>query len=186
MMLQNLEQQQQFRGLGSGSQAPVNEWVGLMSAMAPAQQLYTQRMGDISQEGMEWLANTVGAQGQAQGADLQRLAAATRSGTIANQQAQVSDRINRERELQRAAILQTMQQRAGALQSAEQFNASLGQSSPSAIDRTNTIQTLALSGRTPEYIQQYFATGNLGALDPSEFALAQVGRDAYLADPNNS
>jgi hypothetical protein len=186
MMLQNAQQQAQFRGLGSGSQSAVNEWVGLMSSLAPAQQLYTQRMGDISQEGMEWIANTVGGQGQAQSADLQRLAAATRSGAIASQQAQVSDRINRERELQRAAILQTMQQRAGALQSAEQFNASLGKSSPTAIDRANTIQTLALAGRTPEYIRQYFATGSLGALDPSEFALAQAGRDAWLADPNNS
>jgi hypothetical protein len=79
-----------------------------------------------------------------------------------------------------------MQQQAGALQSAQQFNASLGQSPTSAIDRTNTIQTLALSGRTPEYIRQYFETGNLGVLDPSEFALAQVGRDAYLADPDNT
>jgi hypothetical protein len=172
MMLQNAQQQEQFRGLGSGSQSPVNEWVGLMSAMAPAQQLYTQRMGDISQEGMEWLANTVGAQGQAQGAELQRLAAATRSGTIANQQAQVSDRINRERELQRAAILDTMSRQAGAIQSAQQFNAS---QSPqlTAIDRANTINELAAQGYSAAGIRQYFETSGLGNFDPSEEALSQ-------------
>jgi hypothetical protein len=173
MMLQNLEQQQQFRGLGSGSQAPVNEWVGLMSAMAPAQQLYTQRMGDISREGMEWLAQTVGAQGQAQGADLQRLAGATRSGAIARQQAEVSERINRERELQRAAILQTMQQQASAVQSANQFNAGDG-GSVTPLSRTNTIEQLAGRGYTVPGILQYFESGNLGALDPSEQALAEI------------
>ena len=181
MMLQNTQQQQQFRGLGSGSQSPVNEWVGLMSAMAPAQQLYTQRMGDISREGMEWLANTVGAQGQAQGADLQRLAGATRSGAIANQQAQVSDRINRERELQRAAILQTMQQQAGALQSAQQFNASLGQDAYTPVDRSNRIDAITRTqGGTVLDAQQYFETAGLGALTPSELALAQLGVDAYI------
>lgn len=174
MMLQNLQQQQQFRGLGSGSQAPVNEWVGLMSAMAPAQQLYTQRMGDISREGMEWLANTVGAQGQAQAADLVRQAAATRSGVTANQQQQVGNRINRERELQNAAILDILGSQASAVQAAQRFNASQG-ASVSPLDRANTIQELSISGFSPEYIQQYFATSGLGSLDPSELALAQAG-----------
>lgn len=182
MMLQNLQQQQQFRGLGSGSQTPVNEWIGLMSAMAPAQQLYTQRMGDISREGMEWLAQTVGAQGQAQSADLQRLAAATRSGAIARQQAEVSDRINRERELQRAAILDTMQRQAGAIQSANQFNASPA-GGVSQIDRANTISTLVAQGYTPEEARQYFEASGLGAWDPSEEALARAAEGVRIRTP---
>lgn len=174
MVLQNMMQQQDYRGLGSGSQQPVNEWVGLISAMAPAQQQYTQRLGDISREGMEWLANTTAAQGQAQSADLQRLAAATRSGTIARQQAQVSDRINRERELQRAAILDTLQRQASALQSAQQFNAS-DAASVGLAERADTIRQLTSAGYTPEYVQQYFAAAGLGGLDPSEMALARSG-----------
>jgi len=173
MMLQNIDQQQQFRGLGSGSQAPVNEFVGLMSAMAPAQQLYTQRMGDISREGMEWLAQTVGAQGQAQGADLQRLAGATRSGAIARQQAEVSERINRERELQRAGILQAMQQQASALQSAEQFNVSQNKEVDAAT-RANTINSLAAQGYNAAGIRQFFQSSGLGDFDPSEEALARI------------
>jgi len=171
MMLQNAQQQEQFRGLGSGSQSPVNEWVGLMSAMAPAQQLYTQRMGDISQEGMEWLANTVGAQGQAQGAELQRLAAATRSGTIANQQAQVSNRINRERELQRAAILDTMNRQAGAIQSAQQFNVSQTDSSPSRADMILDLSTNYQL--TPQGVQDYFLANNMPGLSQQELDFAK-------------
>ena len=183
MMLQNTQQQEQFRGLGSGSRSPVNEWVGLMSAMAPAQQLYTQRMGDISQEGMEWIANTVGAQGQAQSADLQRLAAATRSGTIANQQAQVSDRINRERELQRAAILQTMQQRAGALQSAEQFNASLGGAQPSAGDVTAFIESFVTGQNvTADDVQQALYARNQGQLSDAQRAYIERLREIRVID----
>jgi hypothetical protein len=191
MMLQNAEQQQQFRGLGSGSQSPVNEWVGLMSAMAPAQQLYTQRMGDISQEGMEWLANTVGAQGQAQGADLQRLAAATRSGTIANQQAQVSDRINRERELQRAAILQTMQQQAGALQSAEQFNASLSGQGVNNRDVTAYIEEMLIGNKTllsADDVQQGLFAYGYGEMTPAQRAYAErlivKGQSTNQPSPN--
>jgi hypothetical protein len=191
MMLQNAEQQQQFRGLGSGSQSPVNEWVGLMSAMAPAQQLYTQRMGDISQEGMEWLANTVGAQGQAQGADLQRLAAATRSGTIANQQAQVSDRINRERELQRAAILQTMQQQAGAFQSAEQFNASLSGQGVNNRDVTAYIEEMLIGNKTllsADDVQQGLFAYGYGEMTPAQRAYAErlivKGQSTNQPSPN--
>lgn len=175
MMLQNLQQQQQFRGLGSGSQAPVNEWVGLMSAIAPAQRLYTQRMGDISREGMEWLAQTVGAQGQAQGADLQRLAAATRSGAIARQQAEVSDRINRERELQRAAILDTLQRQASAVQSANQFNASLGSQAPSPADITSYIEEMMIGGEgllTADDIQQGLYARGYGQMTPAQQAYA--------------
>lgn len=164
MILQNLQQQQQFRGLGSGSDQPVNEWVGLMSAMAPAQQQYTQRMGDITTEGINWLADTVSAQGQAQAADLQRLAAATRSGTIARQQQQVSDRINRERELERAAILDTLQRQASAVQSAQQFNA--GEAGTS---RADMILDLAANFNLgPNGIQNYFLTRNLPGLTQQE------------------
>jgi hypothetical protein len=176
MMLQNAQQQAQFRGLGSGSQSPVNEWVGLMSSLAPAQQLYTQRMGDISQEGMEWIANTVGGQGQAQSADLQRLAAATRSGAIASQQAQVSDRINRERELQRAAILQTMQQQAGALQSANQFNASLSRQGASDKDITAYIEDMLLGSSnllSADDVQQGLFAYGYGEMTPAQRAYAE-------------
>jgi hypothetical protein len=144
--------------------------------MAPAQQLYTQRMGDISREGMEWLANTVGAQGQAQGADLQRLAGATRSGAIANQQAQVSDRINRERELQRAAILQTMQQQAGALQSAQQFNASLSGQGVNNRDVTAYIEEMLLGNDTllsADDVQQGLYARDYGEMTPAQRAYAE-------------
>lgn len=174
MVLQNMMQQEDYRGLGSGSQQPVNEWVGLISAMAPAQQQYTQRLGDISREGIEWLANTTAAQGQAQAADLQRLSAATRSGAIARQQAEVSDRINRERELQRAAILDTLQRQANAIQSAQQFNAS-DAAGVGLAERADTIRQLTSAGYTPEYVQQYFSAAGLGGLDPSEMALARSG-----------
>lgn len=185
MMLQNTQQQQQFRGLGSGSQAPVNEWVGLMSAMAPAQQLYTQRMGDISREGMEWLANTVGAQGQAQGADLQRLAAATRSGTIARQQQQVSDRINRERELQRAAILDTLQRQAGAVGSANQINAGIS-AQPSAADISAFIEQMITGPNvTVDDVQQAMYSRNYGDLTPAQRAYVDRLRSLQTASTNN-
>lgn len=183
MLFQQAQQQEDFRGLGSESDQPVNEWVGLMSAMAPAQQLYTQRMGDISREGMEWLASTVGAQGQAQGAELQRLAAATRSGAIARYQKEVSDRINRERELQRAAILDTMTRQASALQSAEQFNVSAA--GTNADDEAAFIESMVTGPNvTPSDVQQAFYARNRGQLTPAQVAyIERLGQMRTVPQP---
>ena len=175
MMLQNINQQQQFRGLGSGSQNPVNEWVGLMSAMAPLQQQYTQRMGDITGEGIDWLAGTVGAQGQAQQADLQRLAAATRSASIMSHQRQVDDRIQREREAQRAAILQTMQMQAGAL-------AGAGSGMLDPFDRLRSIESWASQGYGSGFIEQSLRDTGQTSLTPGELARIEIMNQRYLGE----
>jgi hypothetical protein len=173
MMLQNLEQQQQFRGLGSGSRNPVNEWVGLMSAMAPLQQQYTQRMGDITAEGIDWMADTTSAQGQAQLADLQRLAAATRSAGIMGHQRQVADRIQRDSEALRAATLQTLMQQANAAQS-------VGSSSLQPFDRLRAIEDWAASGMGPGYIEQSFRNTGQSSLTPGEQAMIEILNERYL------
>lgn len=169
MMLQNAQMQQDARGLGAGSANPVNEWVGLMSAMAPLQQRYTQGMGDITAEGINWLGDTVSAQGQAQQADLQRLAAATRSAGIMSHQRQVSDRINRERELQRAAILQTMQQQANALRAVED--------GPTLFDRNRFIREHP--GYLPGEMNQVFRNMGMPDLTPGEIAQLKIENSRY-------
>lgn len=178
MILQNLQQQQQFRGLGSGSQDPVNEWVGLMSAMAPLQEQYTQRTGDITAEGIDWLGETVGAQGQAQQADLQRLAAATRSAALMQHQAQVANRIERERQMQRDAMMQVMMQQAGAVQSAEQFNAQLAAQLAGQQFGMGEISSLAfgdpLEGGLPGLSPEGVATFIGRQLTPQELSMAQA------------
>ena len=166
MMLQNIEQQQQFRGLGSGSQTPINEWVGMMSAMAPLQQQYTQRMGDITSEGIDWMGDTVSAQGQAQAADLQRLAAATRSAGIMGHQRQVSDRIQRDTEALRAAQLQVMQQQAAAQSS--------GQNAVSPFDRSASIEEYALGRLGPGYIEQWLRDTGQSSLTPGELERIRI------------
>jgi hypothetical protein len=174
MMLQNLEQQQQFRGLGSGSASPVNEWVGLMSAMAPLQQQYTQRMGDITAEGIDWMADTTSAQGQAQLADLQRLAAATRSAGIMGHQRQVADRIQRDSEALRAATLQTLMQQANAAQSG------LGGVDP--FDRAASIEKYALQGWGQGDIQQWLNETGQGGLTPGELERIRIRNERYIQE----
>lgn len=111
------------RGLGSGGDSAMNEWVGLINSMAPAQQQYTQNMSDINVEGINWLGDVTASQGQAQAADLTRLAAATRSTGTMSHMDRVADRIERERAEQRAALMQIMMASASAQQSGGQFNA---------------------------------------------------------------
>ena len=173
MMLQNTAQQQQYRGLGSGSADPTNEWVGLMSALGPSQQQYTQRMGDITAEGIDWMADTTAGQGLAQQADLQRLAAATRSGAIMTHQQQVDARIQREREQQRQAMQQMLSEQARAMQSAQQFNAQL---TGGAQDRRSQILGLGLEYGLPVSGQEsYFG----GKFSPEDTALADWARREY-------
>jgi hypothetical protein len=174
MMLQNLEQQQQFRGLGSGSASPVNEWVGLMSAMAPLQQQYTQRMGDITAEGIDWMADTTSAQGQAQQADLQRLAAATRSAGIMGHQRQVADRIQRDSEALRAATLQTMMQQANANQ--------VGLQGVDPLDRARSIESYALQGWGAGDIQQWLNETGQSGLTPGERERIRIRNERYIQE----
>jgi hypothetical protein len=176
MMLQNLQQQEQFRGLGSGSADPTNEWIGLMSALGPAQQQYTQRMGDITAEGIDWMADTTAGQGLAQQADLQRLAAATRSGAIMSHQQQVAARTQREAELQRAAMQSVMSEQARAMQSAQEFNARLAgnaQDLNSQIIALGSREGLDVPGQETYFGRQF---------NPNERALGQWAYDKYLLD----
>ena len=174
MMLQNVEQQQQFRGLGSGSASPVNEWVGLMSAMAPLQQQYTRGVGDITAEGIDWMADTTSAQGQAQQADLQRLAAATRSAAIMGQQNQVANRIQRDSEALRAATLQTLMQQANAVQSVS------GGGATDPFDRAASIEAYAFQGMGAGDIQQWLNDTGQSALTPGEIERIRIRNERYL------
>jgi len=163
------------RGLGSAAgQSPENEWVQLMSQYPGIQQRYTQRMGDISAEGIDWLADTTAAQGLAQQADLQRLAASTRSGVIARQQQQVSNRINAEREALRDAYLRLGM--AGA--SASQQNVT-----PLIDDLALREQIAALGGvnYSDRAIRNYFEPIVGRQLTPSELAVGAYEREQYLA-----
>jgi hypothetical protein len=173
MALQNLQQQQEFRGLGSGSADPSNEWIGLMSALAPAQSTYTQRMGDITSEGINWLADTTAAQGLAQQGDLQRLAAATRSGAILSHQDRVAQRTQREAEMQRAAMQQILSEQARAMNSAQEFNARLV---PDRQDMMSQILGLGLNyGLSPEGAQSYFGQ----QFDEDQLAMSRWAQEQY-------
>jgi hypothetical protein len=144
-----------------------------MSALGPSQQQYTQRMGDITAEGIDWMADTTAGQGLAQQADLQRLAAATRSGAIMTHQQQVDARIQREREQQRQAMQQMLSEQARAMQSAQQFNAQL---TGGAQDRRSQILGLGLEYGLPVSGQEsYFG----GKFSPEDTALADWARREY-------
>jgi len=163
------------RGLGSAAgQSPENEWVQLMSQYPGIQQRYTQRMGDISAEGIDWLADTTASQGLAQQADLQRLAASTRSAVIAQQQRQVANRINAEREALRDSYLRLGM--AGA--AASQQNVT-----PLIDDLALREQIGQLGGinYSDRAIKNYFEPVVGRQLTPSELAVGAYEREQYLA-----
>lgn len=86
-------------GLAVNSDGGANAGVysGMLAAMIPSETTYTQRMGDIATEGLEWLSSTLGGEGLAKQADLDRQTAALRTGTILSHDEKVADRVNAER-----------------------------------------------------------------------------------------
>jgi hypothetical protein len=163
------------RGLGSGAgvNAGENEWIDLMSRYPEIQQRSTQRMGDITAEGIDWLADTTSSQGQAQQADLQRLAAATRSNAIMSHQQQVSNRIMQEQAELRDA---TMRLRMSGVSS--------GGASRPTIDNLALREQIAQLGGinySDRAIRNYFEPVVGRQLTPSEMAVAAYERRQYLA-----
>lgn len=147
------------RGLGLGTSNPMNEWIGFMNTLPAIQQQYTGRMADITAEGQQWMADTLGAQSLAQQGDLQRLAAATRSGTIASHQQQVGDRIAREQAEMRDALMRLSMAGLSASQTQTQgldglalreYLASLGASAYSDSAVTNYLSPLIGRQLTPD------------------------------------
>ena len=184
------------RGLGVGAAAvdPTNEWVNLINTLAPMQQNYTQGMGDLAAQGVDWMANTVDAQGLAQQGDLQRLAAATSAGARMSQDRRVGDRIQRETELERNAMQQILMASLDAQQRAGQFNAGLAASDRASADAaaaaqreqqmgiTNTVYQLASQGRDPVFIQNYLNSIGMGQMTPEQFAIANDAWNQWRQD----
>lgn len=161
------------RGLGIGAGVnPMNEFVGLMNAMPAAQQQYTQRMGDINSEAMQFMADTVGAQGLAQQGDLQRLAAATRSGSIANHQKSVGDRIAREQAEMRSALMSLSMAGVSASQSARQQNSS----NLDGVALREYLASLGASGYSDKAVSNYLGRLVGRQLTPDELAVARYER----------
>lgn len=162
------------RGLGTAAGAdPRNEWIELMSQYPGIQQRSTQRMGDITAEGIDWLADTTSAQGLAQQADLQRLAASTRSGVIAQQQQQVANRIAREQAEMRDAMMRLGMAGIAASQT----------SSAPAIDSLALREQIAQLGGinySDRAIRNYFEPVLGRQLTPSELAVGAYEREQYL------
>lgn len=188
------------RGLGVGAAAvdPTNEWVNLINTLAPIQQNYMTSMGDITGEGIDWLADTTSAQGQAQAADLQRLAFSTATAAELSERQRIADRIQRERELERQALMQIGLAGASAGQSAAQFNAEMAlrnrqldadlmlQQQEASGQMLNDIYGLAFGdGMRPEAINQWFMNRYGRAMTPEEFAMAQQFYRSWLTKPEN-
>jgi hypothetical protein len=159
---------QDMRGLGVGAAAApaTNEWLDFTRAMIPVEQQYTQRMGDIGAEGIDWLGDVTGQQGAAQQADLARASAFARSGGIANYQREVSDRINAERAQLRDAEMSILMQQLSAQQSASELNARL------AADRAGQGGAAA----TQQFISDVAGSGSLGVDDFAYLFAQQFGR----------
>jgi hypothetical protein len=161
------------RGLGIGSGVnPMNEFVGLMNMMPAVQQQYTQRMGDINSEAIQFLADTVSGQGLAQQADLQRLAAATRSGSIASHQGAVNDRIAREQAEMRDALMRLSMAGLSAAQSQQQQQ-------PKGIDGValrEYLASLGNAGYSDKAVSNYLSPIIGRPLTPDEMAVAQYER----------
>lgn len=181
------------RGLGVGAAEvdPMNEWVGLINTLAPLQQNYFTAMGDITGEGIDWMADTAGLQGQAQAADLQRLALSTATGAEIAERRRIADRIQRERELERQAMMQLGLAGLSAGQSASQFNASLAldearlaaqsaeQAAALADEEKRTIWSMAYEYLyTPGQLESYIGR----PLTPEEQAIARDARRRGLVD----
>ncbi len=157
------------RGLGIGAGVnPVNEWIGFMNTLPAIQQQYTQRMGDITSEGINWLADTVQGQGLAQQGDLQRLAAATRSGTIASHQQQVGDRISREQAEMRDALMRLSM--AGVSASQTQ------QAGLDSVALREYLASLGAAGYSDQAVSNYLGPLVGRQLSPDELAVAQYER----------
>ena len=191
---------QDNRGLGVGAANidPTNEWVNLINTIAPMQQNYTQGMGELAASGVDWLANTVDAQGRAQQGDLQRLAAATRSGAQISHDRRVGDRVQRETELERQALQSIMMASLSAQQSANQFNAGMAdrdaqlaaaQQEEAKREQQSiamTIVELASSGRDPAWIQRYLTNLGLPQMNDQQFQLALDTWHAWRASDINA
>jgi hypothetical protein len=157
------------RGLGIGSGVdPMNEWVGLMNTYPAAQRQYTQRMGDITAEGIDSMADLTASQSQAQQADLQRLAAATRSSGIMSHQNQVAKRIQQEQAEMRAAMLQLSM--AGVAASQRQ------QSNLEGATLREYLASLGNAGYSDAAVQNYLQPLLGRALRPDEMAVARYER----------
>jgi|DEB0MinimDraft_10_1074344.scaffolds.fasta_scaffold00051_6 hypothetical protein len=159
---------QDMRGLGLGAAATPsgNEWLNFAQAMIPVEQQYTQRIGDIGAEGVDWLGDVTSAQGAAQQGDLQRAAAFARSGGIANYQRDVANRINQERSEMRNAELNLLMQQLSASQSASELNARL------AAERADQFGPAA----TQQFISDVAGSGTLGLDDFVYLFAQQFGR----------
>lgn len=175
MIAQQAAQVAGARGLGTAAGvSPENEWIDLMSQYPETQQRYIQRMGDITAEGIDWLADTTAAQGLAQRGDLQRLAASTRAAVVANQQQQVADRIAREQAEMRDAMLRLSMAGVAASQ----------QSTQPAIDDLALREQIASLGAInyPDVaIRNYFEPILGRRLTPSELKVGEFERSQYAA-----
>ena len=156
------------RGLGIGAGVdPMNEWNRFQNVLPDIQRQYTGRMADITSEGINWMADTVDAQGLAQQAELQRLAASTRSGTIASHQAAVASRIAREQAEQRDAL---MRLRMAGLS---------GAGSPDYLEGAKLwehLLTLGASGYSDQAVSSLAPLFAGRALSPTELAAVQYER----------
>lgn len=177
MISQQAAQVAANRGLGTGAGvSPENEYIELMSRYPGAQERYTQRMGDIEAEAIQFLADTAATQGQANAADLQRLAAATRSSTIARQQEAVANRINQERAALRDATMRIRMAGVAASQDAAQQEPAIDQ-----LALREQIAQLGGINYSDAAIKNYFEPILGRQLTPSELAVGQYERQAYGA-----
>lgn len=161
------------RGLGIGAGVnPMNEFVGLMNTMPAVQQQYTQRMGDINSEAIQFLADTVSGQGLAQQGDLQRLAAATRSGTIANHQQAVGDRVAKEQAEMRDALMRLSSAGLSAAQSQQQQRSS----GIDGVALREYLASLGNAGYSDKAVSNYLSPLIGRQLTPDEMAVAQYER----------
>lgn len=85
-------------GVGAdGGSAEAADWAALLAAEGASSQAMTRRLGDITQEGIGWMGDTLRGQEQAQQGDLRRLAMATQAQARMQHDQRVQDRINQER-----------------------------------------------------------------------------------------
>lgn len=87
-------------GLGvntDGGGGAASDWQAMVAAAAPREQALTQRLGDIRQEDVRWLADSLQGESQSQQADLAELVTSAIAQQQMQHQAQVQQRIGQER-----------------------------------------------------------------------------------------
>jgi hypothetical protein len=166
------------RGLGTNvGMSATNEWNPLQRTLASAQGDYTQRMGDITAEGIDWMADTTGSQGLAQQADLQRMAAATRSSAIMSHQGGVANRINQERMAMNNAMLQLSMASIGA-------GGSSAKPALSDLDLREYLASLGASQYTDTAVRNYLEPIIGRKLTTGELAISAFERQKAMQRAN--